>query len=136
MAIKEGKESYSNEELQSIYDEFNDIFRRWKYQWIKSEIDTNPVYEDERRLLTRFEDENECKQILYSFTDFNVPTTNSRAEVNQRGVKIKQKIGKFRSVDGAEDYVKIRSCILTYKKNKINILESLRSAFLGKTIIV
>ena len=75
-------------------------------------------------------------EILYFLKDFQVPSTNNAAESSQRGVKIKQKIGKFRSVDGAENYSVIKSCILTYKKNKINVLSALISAFDNKPILV
>ena len=84
---------------------------------MKSRKNDNPVYDDERKLLSRFEDEKE--KILYFLKDFSVPATNSQAEVDQRNAKIKQKIGKFRSVNGANDYSIIRSCINTYKKNQI-----------------
>jgi hypothetical protein len=104
VAIKNGRKSYTKKELEQLYGEFDSIFKKWKKQWMKSKIDENPVYEDERKLLARFEDEKEREQILYFLKDFNIPATNSRAEVDQRGVKIKQKIGKFRSVEGAEDY--------------------------------
>ncbi len=103
---------------------------------MKSSPDKNPVYEQERRLLARFEDENEMEQILYFLKDFKVPATNGQAEVDQRGAKIKQKIGKFRSVDSAEDYATIKSCILTYKKNKISVMEALKNAFENKPVIV
>ena len=75
-------------------------------------------------------------EILYFLSDFNVPSTNNAAEVAQRPAKIKQKIGKFRSVDGAEYYTIIRSCISTYKKNDINVFKSLISAFENQTVIV
>ena len=42
-----------------------------------------------------------------------------------------QKIGKFRSDSGADNYAKIRSCISTYKKNEVNILKAFQSAFNG-----
>ena len=61
------------------------------------------------------------EEILYFLKDFKVPSTNNAAESSLRGVKIKQKIGKFRSVDGSENYSIIKSCILTYKKNKVNV---------------
>ena len=74
-------------------------------------------------------------EVLYFLKDFNVPATNNPAEVAQRGVKIKQKIGKFRSIEGAENYLVIKSCILTYKKQKFDILKSITSAFEGKNIL-
>ena len=98
---------------------------------MKSSKDKNPVYEEERKLLARFEDEDEKEQILYFLHDFNVPATNSQAEVDQRGAKIKQKIGKFRSVESAKEYAIIKSCILTYKKNGVNVMDAIKSAFDG-----
>ena len=76
------------------------------------------------------------EEILYFLKDFKVLSTNNPAEVSQRGVKIKQKIGKFRSEEGAETYSIIKSCILTYKKNKVNVFDALISAFNNQTIII
>ena len=50
-------------------------------------------------------------------------------------IKIKQKIGKFRSEAGAEIYAIIRSCINTYKKHGINVYRALIKAFKDETII-
>ena len=74
-------------------------------------------------------------EVLYFLKDFNVPSTNNNAETSQRGVKIKQKIGKFRSENGADDYLIIKSCILTFKKQKLDILNSIKLSFEGKTIL-
>lgn len=134
--IKEGLKSFGDNELKALYLEFNNIFKEWKKEWMKSDKATNPVYEDERKLLARFEDENERQQILYFLEDFNVPATNSQAEVDQRGVKIKQKIGKFRSVGGAKTHLAIKSCILTYKKNGINVMEAIKSAYRKNPVII
>ena len=122
--------------LNKLYDEYDKILKEWKKEWMKSSIDENSVYDDERKLLARFEDEKERDEILYFLKDFLVPATNSQAEVDQRNAKIKQKIGKFRSVDGAENYAIVRSCINTYKKNDICVFEALKSAFQGNTIII
>ena len=135
IAIEKGIKSYSEEELDKLYKKFNDIFSKWKYEWMHSDHSTNGVYEDERKLLTRFEDENERNQILYFLKDFNVPATNSRVEVDQRGLKIKQKIGKFRSEGGANDYANIKSCILTYKKQGIDLLKAIKNAFVKNVVI-
>lgn len=134
--IKKGITAFTEDELASLYTEYEEIFKEWKKEWMKSSEDKNPVYDDERKLLARFEDENEKKQILYFLTDFEVPTTNSQAEVDQRGVKIKQKIGKFRSESSANDYAKIKSCIRTYKKNNVNVMDAIKSAFANEPIII
>lgn len=136
LLIKNKVESYSEIELNKLYDEYDKILKEWKKEWIKSSIDENSVYDDERKLLARFEDEKERDEILYFLKDFLVPATNSQAEVDQRNAKIKQKIGKFRSVNGAENYAIVRSCINTYKKNDVCVFEALKTAFQGNTIII
>jgi len=74
-------------------------------------------------------------EILYFLKDFKVPSTNNNAESSQRGVKIKQKIGKFRSEEGANNYLIIKSCILTYKKQNLDILDSLIKNFEGANVL-
>lgn len=83
IAIEKDIKSYSEEELDKLYKKFNEIFFKWKYEWMHSDPSTNGVYEDERKLLARFENGNERNQILYFLKDFNVPATNSRSEVDQ-----------------------------------------------------
>lgn len=136
LLIKNKIESYSKIELNKLYEEYDKILKEWKKEWMKSSIDENPVYDDERKLLARFEDEKERDEILYFLKDFLVPATNSQAEVDQRNAKIKQKIGKFRSVNGAQNYAIVRSCINTYKKNDVCVFEALKAAFQGNTIII
>lgn len=135
IAIEKGIELYSQEEIEKLYDEFKDIFSKWKSEWMHSNPENNGVYDDERKLLARFEDESELEQILYFLKDFNVPATNSRGEIDQRSLKIKQKIGKFRSTGGADDYTTIKSCILTYKKHSVDLLDALRQAFTKNPVI-
>lgn len=96
----------------------------------------NSQYDEERKLLSRMEDCDK-EQILYFLKDFKVPSTNNQAESDKRNIKIKikQKIGKFRSNGGAEIYAIIRSCINTYKKHGINVYNALIKAFKEETII-
>ena len=75
-------------------------------------------------------------EILYFLRDFKVPSTNNAAESAQRPTKIKQKVGKFRSKEGAEIYAIIRSSISTYKKNAVNVLDALKQAFKNNTILI
>lgn len=134
--INNNVNAFSQEEKEELDKEYEEIFNSWKKEWMNSKPSENAVYEDERRLLARFEDERERKQILYFINDFQVPTTNSQAEVDQRGLKIKQKIGKFRSTESADEYAIIRSCILTYKKQGINVMDAIKLAFDNKPVIV
>ena len=114
--IASGKEKFEEKEIEEFNNEFEKIFKKWKKEWMQSSEEENPVYDDERKLLNRFEDKKELKEILYFINDFKIPSTNNPIERGLRPVKIKQKIGKFRSTKGAESYAEIRSCIDTYKK--------------------
>ena len=95
--IRNGKERFEKEEIKKFNKSFENIFNKWKKQWMKSNEKDNPVYEDERKLLSRFEDKKELKEILYFMNDFKIPSTNNQIETDLRPIKIKQKIGKFRS---------------------------------------
>ena len=94
----------------------------------------NPLYDEERKLLSRMKDSDK-EEILYFLKDFKVPATNNQVEIDQRNIKIKQKIGNFRSEVGAEMYAEIRSCINTYKKQGINVYRALIKAFKDETVI-
>ena len=141
--IEKGGSSFSKEELESIYKEYDSIINEWE-QELRNDIN-NHLFEEELKLWTRLKYDNkkmdkkirgDREEILYFLKDFKVPSTNNAAESSLRGVKIKQKIGKFRSVDGSENYSIIKSCILTYKKNKVNVLSALVSAFENNPILI
>ena len=138
----ENKVSFSDDEYSNIIKEYDDILDEWEKE-IREDTN-NYLFDDELKLFTRLKYDNkkmnktirgDRDEMLYFLKDFNVPSTNNNAESSQRGVKIKQKIGKFRSVEGSENYLVIKSCILTYKKHNIDILNSLIKAFEGKSII-
>ncbi len=130
--IAKGIEKFKEEEYREIMREYEEIIKVWKKEWMTDK--ENPQYEEERKLLTRME-EDDREQILYFLKDFKVPATNNPVENAQRNIKIKQKIGKFRSDSGAEIYAIIRSCINTYKKNNINVYNALIKAFSDELII-
>ena len=130
--IAKGEEKFTEKEYEEIMQEYDEIIKVWKKEWMRDK--KNPQYDEERKLLTRME-EDDKEQILYFLKDFKVPATNNPAESAQRNIKIKQKIGKFRSDEGAETYAIIRSCINTYKKNKINVYHALIKTFANETII-
>ncbi|MEG1288147.1 MAG: transposase [Bacilli bacterium] len=134
--------SFKDEEYNKIISEYDSIINEWEKEL--KEDTTNHLFNEEFKLFTRLKYDNkkmnnkirgDRDEILYFLKDFNVPSTNNNAESSQRGVKIKQKIGKFRSENGAESYLNIKSCILTYKKQSIDILNTLTSAFDGNVVI-
>ena len=140
--INKDKKSFTNEEYNNIIVEYDSILDEWEKE-IKEDTN-NYLFDDELKLFTRLKYDNknmnnkirgDRDEVLYFLKDFNVPSTNNNAESSQRGVKIKQKIGKFRSINGAENYLRIKSCILTYKKHNKDILNALINAFEGKNIV-
>ena len=94
----------------------------------------SPKEDDERKLIKRLKQYKE-NHLIFA-TNFKVPFENNQAERDLRGVKIKQKIGKFRSLQGAKIYSTIKSAAITYKKNGINFLEAIHAAFINKPIVL
>ena len=92
------------------------------------------IYKNEINLYNRMKDEQK-DEILRFITDFKIPFTNNNAEAAQRGIKVKQKVGKFRSENGAIDYCTIKSFILTIKKRKISLIESIKNILLGRSVL-
>ena len=135
-------ERFDSEELLNIIKEYDDIINDWENE-LRNDTN-NYLFDDELKLFTRLKYDNkkmnpkirgDRDEVLYFLKDFNVPSTNNNAETSQRGVKVKQKIGKFRSEEGASNYLTIKSCILTYKKQNLDILKSLAKGFEGLTVL-
>jgi transposase len=73
--------------------------------------------------------------ILLFIRDHAVPFTNNVAERAVRMPKVKQKIsGCFRTVEGADNFCVIRSCLDTLRKQGHGMLEVLQRAFAGNPI--
>ena len=141
--IKNNITSFSKEDYQKIINEYDEILDNWEKEL--REDTNNYLFEDEYKLFRRMKYDNknmdekyrgDRDEILYFLKDFNIPSTNNAAESAQRPAKIKQKVGKFRSRDGADTYAIIRSCISTYKKNAVNVLIALKQAFNNNPILV
>lgn len=140
--IEKGIKSFSADEYEELIKEYDTIIDEWENE-LRNDTD-NYLFDEELCLWKRMKYDNKSMdatirgdrdEILYFLQDFNVPATNNDAEVAHRNAKIKQKIGKWRSVDGAEIYVIIK--LHQYiQKNLVNILGALKSAFNNQTIIV
>lgn len=63
--IKAGVLEYTKEELHEKYQKYDDILKKWKKEWMYSDAIENPVYDDERKLLSRMEDDDKKKFYIF-----------------------------------------------------------------------
>lgn len=70
--------------------------------------------------------------VLAFLRDFRIPFTNNLAEQDIRMIKVKQKVsGCFRTMEGAERFLAVRSYISTVRKNNLQIFPAIVSALNG-----
>lgn len=86
-----------------------------------------------RNLLERLK--KHASDILRFLFDFQVPFDNNFSERDIRMMKVKQKIsGCFRSLNGANIFTRVRSFIVTARKQKINVFDALNNLFMENSI--
>lgn len=124
--IDKGGKEFSKQQLNNYISEYRKILSEGKRQWLEDHNDY-VASQDERRLLARLT-EYEHNHLLFA-KDFDIPFTNNMAERDIRPYKVKQKVGIFRNVIGADTYAINKSCISTYSKNNIDVFEAIKSAF-------
>jgi transposase len=82
------------------------------------------------RLLERLEAHRQ--EVLRFLEDLRVPPTNNLAERDIRMVKLQQKIsGCWRTLDGAQAFLTVRSYVATARKHGVNPLAALHRLFEG-----
>jgi transposase len=69
--------------------------------------------------------------------NLDIPFTNNQAEQDIRMMKLKQKIsGGFRTINGTDIFVKLRTFFSTIRKQNLNIFVSIINAINGKLPIL
>ncbi len=129
--IASGVERISDTEYESFKSRYLEILKEGNLEY-KKDLKTNAYKKEERRLLNRLE--KYVDNHLLFLKKFYVPFSNNRAEADLRFAKIRQKIGKFRSIEGANNFVVIRSFASTCSKNKKSLNSSLKEVFSNKTV--
>ena len=129
--IESGSNMISDEEYKQFKNRYLEILEEGNQEY-KKDLKVNAYKKEERRLLNRLK--KYVDNHLLFLKKFFVPFSNNRAESDLRFVKIKQKIGKFRSVEGANNFVVIRSFTSTCSKNKKSLNSSLKQIFRNKAI--
>ncbi len=131
--IVEEKESISDNEYSKFKQRYLDILNKGQKERL-NDLKTNAYKDEELKLINRL-----IKYVdnhLLFLKKFFVPFSNNQAESDLRGVKIKQKTGKFRSLEGANIYAIIKSCISTYKKNNINLYDALHKLLNDNPVLI
>lgn len=131
--IENGKQYLEDEQYEKLKTKYLEILERAKEER-KKDLSTNAYKKEEINLINRLI--KYCRNHLLFLRKFFVPFSNNRAESDLRGIKIKQKTGKFRSKEGANIYAVIKSCLSTYSKNGINLYEALQSIFTNNPKLV
>ena len=131
--MSEGRDSISDNDYESFKSKYLNILEEAKKERIK-DLKTNAYKSEEINLINRLN--KYADNHLLFLKKFFVPFSNNQAESDSRGIKIKQKTGKFRSEEGAIIYAVIKSCISTYKKNKVNLYNALLSLLQGQPILI
>lgn len=135
-AISKGKTALSARTIRKYQKQYDKI--------IQQGLDANPFEPPKekkrgpnkktkpRNLLERLRDYR--KEYLRFFTDFYIPFDNNFSERDIRMMKVKQKVsGCFRSLNGAQHFARIRSYIVTTRKQKLDVFQAICNLFKDNT---
>lgn len=136
-AIRQGKSGLSSATLYQYRRQYNQIVNDGlaanPFEVPTTKKRGRPKKTPPRNLIERFRDYPE--DILRFFYDFRVPFDNNFSKRDLRMMKVKQKIsGCFRSFKGAKHFARIRSFIITARKQNVNVFKALANLFTDNDI--
>jgi transposase len=136
-AIDQGKSSLSKVTLKKYKEQYSLIiqegFKENPFRPPKKKTAGRHKKTPARNLLERLN--TYADDILRFLFDFSVPFDNNFSESDIRMMKVKQKIsGCFRSLQGANIFTRIRSFIVTARKQKVNVFDALNNLFTDNSI--
>ena len=120
--VKKSKDKFTKWLLKKHNSEYNAILvKAHREQARRGTLDS-------RNLIKRLS--NFKQETLLFMNDFTIPFTNNLSEQDLRMSKVKQKIsGCFRNTISADSFCKIRSMLISGRKNSKNIFKLIQRAF-------
>ena len=135
LAVDNGKEKLSEDSLQEFDRKYDQIIAQAYLENPLPEITEKKRGRKKKgKILALIERLDSLKASVCLFIhNFSVPFDNNQAERDIRMIKTKTKVsGCFRSLVGAQNYLKIMSYVGTAKKHGISAYEAIRQAVLGR----
>jgi transposase len=142
LEMKKAKELAIDLGEKQLHPDIIQKFERLYDQVIKQGLEENPLPEKTKKkrgrikkgkvlaLIERLEKYKES--VCLFINNFDVPFDNNQAERDVRMIKTKTKVsGCFRSLLGAQNYLRIMSYVGTVKKHGISAYEAIRQAVIG-----
>ena len=124
--ISQGIENISNEKLEKYSQRYDEILELGIEE--NKSLKSKYHKKEEKRLLNRLK-KYKNNHLLFIY-DFSVPFDNNLSERDLRHVKSKIKIsGCFRSLEGLQNYLNIKSIIGTCKKKCIDFYKTIFNIF-------
>jgi transposase len=145
LAAKQAADQARENGKESIDSAHKKALKRRYDKWVRAGLKAHPEQlkptgkrgrikqSTEHNLLRRLRDKRE--EVLRFIDDLEVPFDNNQAERDLRMIKVQQKVsGCFRSTQGAERFCIISSYISTVRKQGMNLMEAIKSAFTGNPV--
>jgi hypothetical protein len=133
LAISNGKDHFSDEEINAFDAEVSNILNRAQK---RNEEDKKNIFKHEEEILIKRIREYYPNYFAW-VRNFEFPTTDNLSEAGLRNIKSKQKIsGQFKNIDTAQYYADIKTYIETCRKNGINEYYALQRLCNGNPLTV